>query len=58
MHKSQTQELHKKNEILYRNSYSFIWNTYNNGIGIKDQVCKKKTFKREKINLINFNLAD
>ena len=48
MYKSQTQELQKNNEILYRNSYSFIWNIYDDRFGNKDQVYKKKTLKREK----------
>ena len=48
----------KNNEILYWNSPSFIWNIYNDRLGIKDQVYKKKTFKRKKIILINFNIAD
>ena len=48
----------KNNEILYWNSYSFIWNIYNDRLGTKDQVYKKKTFKRKKINLLNFNIED
>ena len=48
----------KNNEILYWNSPSFIWNIHNDRLGIKDQVYKKKTFKRKKINLLNFNIAD
>ena len=58
MNKSQTQLLQKYNEILYWNNHSFIWNLYNDRFGIKDQVYKKKTFKRKKINLLNFNVAD
>ena len=58
MNKSQTQKLNKNNEILYWNSHSFIWNICNDRPGIKDQVYKKKTSKREKINLIYFNIAD
>lgn len=48
----------KNNEILNWNSPSFIWNIHNDRLGIKDQVYKKKTFKRKKINPINFNIAD
>ena len=48
----------KNNEILYWNNHYFIWNIYNYRLGIKDQVYKKKTFKRKKINPINFNIAD
>ena len=48
----------KNNETLYWNNHSFIWNICNDRLGIKDQVYKKKTFKREKINLISFNIAD
>ncbi len=48
----------KNNEILYWIIPSFIWNIHNDRLSIKDQVYKKKTFKREKINLINFNDAD
>ena len=48
----------KNNEILNWNSPSFIWNIHNDRLGIKDQGYKKKTFKKEKINLKNFNDAD
>ena len=48
----------KNNEILYWNSPSFIWYIHNDRFSIKDQVYKKKTFKREKINLMYFNIAD
>ena len=48
----------KNNEILYWNSPSFILNIHNDRLGIKDQEYKKKTFKRKKINLLNFNIAD
>ena len=48
----------KNNEILYWNNHSFIWNICNDRLGIKDQVYKKKAFKRKKINPINFNIAD
>ena len=58
MNKSQTQQLQKYSEIFYWNNHSFIWNIYNDRLGIKDQVYKEKTFKREKINLLNFNIAD
>ena len=58
MNKSQTQYLQKYNEILYWNNHSFIWNIYNDRLGIKNQVYKEKTFKRKKINPINFNIAD
>ena len=58
MNKSQKQQLQKYNEIFYWNNHSFFWNIYNYRLGIKDQVYKKKTFKRKKINLINFNIAD
>ena len=58
MNKSQTYQSYKNNEVLYWNSNSFIWNIYNYRSGIKDQVYKKKTFKRKKINPINFNIAD
>ena len=58
MNKSQNINYIKNNEILYWNSHSFIWNIHNDRLGIKDQVYKKKTFKRKKINLINFNITD
>ena len=58
MNKSQNSNYIKNNEILYRNSNSFIWNIYIDRFGIKDQAYKKKTFQRKKINLINFNIAD
>ena len=58
MNKSQNSNYIKKNEILYWNNYSFTWNIYNDRLGIKDQVYKKKTFKRKKINLNNFNIVD
>ena len=58
MNKSKHSNYIKNNEILYWNSHSFIWNIYNDRLGIKDQVYKEKTFKRKKINPINFNIAD
>ena len=48
MNKSQNSNYIKNNEILYWNSHSFVWNIYNDRLGIKDQVYKKKTFKRKK----------
>ena len=58
MNESQNSNYIKNNEILYWNNHSFIWNIYNDRLGIKDQVYKEKNFKRKKINLINFNIAD